>query len=256
VPNPIVATVGSTVGSALIGKSAANKAAAAQTQSAQMGIDAQQQQFAQMQQMLAPYVQAGYGAQLGLAPYAQAGLPAFQQQQAMLGLLGADAQRQAIAQIESSPEMQAMVQQGENALLQQASATGGLRGGNVQAALAQFRPQVLSNLLNQQYGRLGGISATGLGVLSDIAQRGQAGAAGVGAAGQASAGNIASLMAQQGQARAGAALAGGQAFGQLAQLPAQLYGMNLGFGGGLGGMRIPNMSGLTGDQMGQVLGGF
>lgn len=256
-PGPATAIVASTVGSALIGKSAASKAAAAQTQSAQQGIDAQQRQFEQMQQMLQPYVSAGYGASLGLLPYAQAGLPAFQQQQALIGLAGPEAQRQAIAAIEGSPEMAALTQQGEEAILARASATGGLRGGNVQGALAQFRPQVLSQLLNQQYGRLGGISATGLGVLSDVAQRGQASAAGVGAAGQTAASNIGALLAQQGQARAGSALAAGQAFGSLAQLPAQIFGMRA--GGGLVGGGNPfgglSGSGMTSDQIGSLLGG-
>lgn len=252
-PDPISAAVGGTIGSALIGKSAASKASKAQVQSAQMGVDVQQRQFEQMQQMLQPYVSAGYGASLGLVPYAQAGLPAFQQQQALIGLAGPEAQRQAIAAIEGSPEMAALTQQGEEAILARASATGGLRGGNVQGALAQFRPQILSQLLNQQYGRLGGISATGLGVLSDVAQRGQAAAAGVGTAGQATAGNVAQLLAQQGQARAGSALAAGQAFGSLAQLPAQIFGMRA--GGGLVGASNP-FGGLSGGNMttGQIMG--
>jgi hypothetical protein len=57
--------------------------------------------------------------------------------------------------------MQALVSQGEEALLQNAAATGGLRGGNLQGALAQFRPQMLSNLITQQYNQLGGIGALG-----------------------------------------------------------------------------------------------
>lgn len=114
--------------------------------------------------------------------------------------------------------MLAMTQQGENAILQQGSATGGLRGGNTQGALAQFRPQMLSNLINQQYGRLGGIT-----------QMGQASAAGVGAAGMQSGAQIADLLGQQGAAVAGGQLALGQAaaapFNTAAQY-AGLYGLN------------------------------
>ena len=88
-----------------------------------------------------------------------------------------------------------MVQQGEEAMLQNAAATGGLRGGNLQGALAQYRPQVLSQLIEAQYGKLGGLS-----------QMGQSAAAGQGAAGLSTGANISNLLAQQGAAQAGGAL--------------------------------------------------
>jgi hypothetical protein len=91
-------------------------------------------------------------------------------------------------------------QQGENALLQNASATGGLRGGNLQAALAQFRPQLFSQLIESQYGKLGALSGLG-----------QASAAGQAAAAQQTGSDIATLLGQQGAAQAGSALASGQA---------------------------------------------
>lgn len=101
-------------------------------------------------------------AQAGFEPYAGAGEAAIQQQQALAGLLGPEAQQAAIAQLEASPQFQAMAAQGERAILQNAAATGGLRGGNVQAMLAQYRPQLLTSLIEQQYTRLGGLSAAGL----------------------------------------------------------------------------------------------
>jgi hypothetical protein len=87
-----------------------------------------------------------------------------------------------------------------------------LRGGNVQGALAQFRPALLSSLINQQYERLGGLSSIG-----------QNAAAGVGNAGMSTGTNIATLLGRQGQAQAGgilgqqSALTGGinQAFGAI-----------------------------------------
>jgi hypothetical protein len=97
-----------------------------------------------------------------------------------------------------------LTRQGEEAILQQASATGGLRGGNTQGALAQFRPQVLSSLINQQYGRLGGLTSMG-----------QNAAVGVGNAGMQTGQNISGLYGQQGAAAAGSALAQGQAFGNV-----------------------------------------
>jgi hypothetical protein len=96
-------------------------------------------------------------------PWVAAGETALQQQQALAGLLGPEAQQAAIAQLEASPQFQAMAAQGERAILQNAAATGGLRGGNVQAMLAQYRPQLLGQIIEQQYARLAGMSGTGLG---------------------------------------------------------------------------------------------
>jgi hypothetical protein len=184
---PALIAGGATLISGLISGISANKAAKTQAAAAQAGIDEQRRQFDAMQEVLAPYVQAGTGAMGGM--------------QNLAGLGGAEAQQAAIAAISNSPEMQAMLQQGENAMLQNAAATGGLRGGNLQGALAQYRPQVLSQLINQQYSRLGG-----------IAQLGQASAAGVGTAGLQTGQSIANLLQQQGAAQAGGQLATGQAW--------------------------------------------
>jgi hypothetical protein len=130
------------------------------------------------------------------------------EQQALIGLKGQEAQAAAVAQQEQSPIFQALTQQGENAILQNAAATGGLRGGNVQAALSQFRPQVLNSLIEQQYNRLGGFTRTG-----------QAAAAGQAEQGMASADSISNLLANQGAATAGGQIAKGnvgrQAFGDI-----------------------------------------
>lgn len=117
-----------------------------------------------------PYLEEGLGrmktsgqeAVAGFSPYSGAGEAALQQQQALAGLLGPEAQAAAIAQLEASPQFQSMVAQGERAILQNAAATGGVRGGNVQAALATFRPQLLSQIIEQQYAKLGGLSSQGL----------------------------------------------------------------------------------------------
>lgn len=167
-------------------ENAANTAAGAQTQSSQAQIEESRRQFNAIQELLKPYTSAGTGALAG--------------QQALLGLSGAGAQKQAIADIASGPQMQALTEQGENAMLQNASATGGLRGGNLQGALAKFRPQLLNQLIQQQYTNLGGLTSVG-----------QNAAAGVGNAGMTSSGQIQNALAQQGSAAAGAALASGQA---------------------------------------------
>lgn len=170
-------------------KDAANQAAGAQSDASNRQIEEARRQFDQVQALLKPYAQAGGGA-LGA-------------QQNLLGLGGAGAQQQAIANIASGPEMAAMQQQGENAMLQNASATGGLRGGNLQGALAQFRPQLLNQLIQQRYQNLGGLTSIG-----------QNAAAGTGNAAMNSSGQVIGALGDQGAAQAGAALAGGQANAQ------------------------------------------
>lgn len=209
------------VGSYFAQENAAEKASGAQRDASQAAIAEQRRQQAEMERLLAPYMQAGQGALVS--------------QQALLGLSGPDAQKAAIAQIESSPQFKAMVQQGETAILQNASATGGLRGGNTQAALAQFRPAMLSQLIQQQMASLGGLSGMGAQSALGAAGYGQQGAQGVmgqlGAIGQANAG--AALAEGQGMANMFSAFGG--AIGTLGGLGAMGRGPLAGLGGGSGG---------------------
>lgn len=108
-------------------------------------------------------------------------------------------QARAVAQIEGQPMFQAIARQGEEAILQNASATGGLRGGNTQGALARFRPELLNQFINQQYGRLAGLT-----------ELGQNAAAGVGSAGLSTGANIGNVLMSRGQATAAGAGAQGQ----------------------------------------------
>lgn len=121
-------------------------------------------------------------------------------QQDLLGLNGNDAQAAAIDALQNSPQFSSMAKQGENSILQNASATGGLRGGNTQDALSKFRPQLLNSLIDQQYNRLAGLT-----------QVGQASAAGQATAAQNTGTNVSNLLADQGAATAGRYLAQGQA---------------------------------------------
>lgn len=229
-PDPITALVvgGTQVVGGIMQANAASDAAGAQVAASEAGIQEQRRQFDAVQEILKPYVTAGTQAITGLQPYAAAGAPALEQQQALLGLRGPQAQQEAISQIEQGAGFQAQVRQGEEALLQRASATGGLRGGNIQAALAQFRPQMLQKEIETQYGRLGGLTALGQTTSQNLAQLGQASAAGTATAGLRTGADIANLMGQQGAARAGAELAQGQAFANVLNLPAQFLGMQYG----------------------------
>lgn len=213
-PNPVTAVVAGvgSVASSAMGASAAKKAGAAQERAAMMGVEEQRAAREETRRLLEPYVAAGG--------------PALQAQMAALGLAGPEAQAEYVAGQEQSPIFQAIAQQGEEALLQKASATGGLRGGNIQGALAQFRPSLLNQFLEQQYGRLGGMTALG-----------QQSAAGVGSAGMQTAGAIGELLGQAGAAKAGSALGTAQAWGNTLNLPAQFAGLAYGSGKpGFGGM--------------------
>lgn len=208
-PDPVTGLIvgGTQLLGGMMQADAASEAAGIQAGAAEAGMAEQRRQFDALQALL--------------KPYREAGLPALAQQQALLGLQGPEAEQAAIERIRGGETFQALAQQGEEALLQRASATGGLRGGNIQAALAQFRPQLLSSLIEQQYGRLGGMT-----------QLGQRSAAGVGAAGMETGSNISNLLAQQGAARAGGELGEAKAYGQLLNIPAQMAGMRAGGGGG------------------------
>jgi len=188
----------------------------AQARATELSIAEQRRQFDKVQSLLQPFTEAGTTALQGLTPFAAAGAPALQAQQAFLGLQGPAAERAAIERISGGETFQALARQGEEGLLQQASATGGLRGGNIQGALAQFRPALLSSLIEQQYNRLGGMTALGAETTGNIARLGQSAAAGTGAAAQTSGAAISNLLSGQGAASAlamqqqAAALAGGQ----------------------------------------------
>lgn len=189
--------LGNTIGGITGAKQAGEAGvAAANTQSkyATDAINEQQRQFDNMASLLLPYVTAGN--------------QSLTAQQNLIGLGGVDAQQQAINQLQQSPQFTSLTQQGENAILQNASATGGLRGGNTQNALANYRTDLLSSLINQQYGNLGGLT-----------QLGQNSAAMTGNAGMSTANNIGNLLTQQGAALAGGQLAQGsigrQTFGDI-----------------------------------------
>jgi hypothetical protein len=189
------------LGSAAIGASAASKAGKAQVAAADAGAAEQRAAREEMRRLLQPYVAAGG--------------PALEAQMGALGLSGTEAQQAYVAEQEQSPIFQALARQQEEAILQNASATGGLRGGNVQGALAQFRPALLNQFLTQQYDRLGGMTALG-----------QQSAAGVGTAGMQSATSIAGLLGEAGAARAGSALGVGKAISGPFNLLSTLGGMS------------------------------
>lgn len=222
------AALGSSIGGGIAAAEGAEKAGELQAGAAEAGIEEQRRQFDIAMERLSPFQQAGAGALGQLTPFVSAGAPAIEAQQALTGLRGPEAQRAAINQLSASPEFQAQVEQGERALLQRAAATGGLRGGNIQEALAQFRPQMLSQLIGQQYERLGGLADVGRTTAQNIAQLGQAAAANQATSALQTGQQVSGLIGQRGAAQAGAALAPSQAFQQTFGNLSDIGGMYIG----------------------------
>jgi hypothetical protein len=206
-PNPITGLLvgGSQLISGFMQSDASGRAAKAQSEASERGIEEQRRQFDAVRELLKPYVDVGG--------------PALQQQQALIGMGGPEAQAAAIKALESGESFQAKVRQGEEAIFQGASATGGVRGGNIQGALAQFRPAMLQAEIDRQYGRLAGLTTLG-----------QQSAAGVGTAGIQTGARISALEGDIGSAQAGGALASGKALSSAFNLPAQFLGLQYGSG--------------------------
>lgn len=181
----LIAGIGATIFGARQQRRAANQAAQAQQETTQASIAEQRRQFDHLQGLFKPYVQVGNTALV--------------QQGDLLGLNGVEKQQGAIDSLQSSPFLQSAYKQAENALLQNASATGGLRGGNVQGALADNRMNMLNQAYNNQVQNLGALVSLG-----------QNSAAGVGNAGMSLASNVSGLNQGLGQALAGQAIANGQ----------------------------------------------
>lgn len=188
------------------GKSAAKEASKAQQQGTEKGMEEQRRQFDALQALMKPYVESGSGALAG--------------QNDLLGLNGFGKQQTAIGNIENSPFFKSQYQQAENALLQNASATGGLRGGNMQEALADNRSNLLFGNVQQQ-----------LQNLSGVASNGQNAAAGLGGNALQFGNNIAQGYQDIGQAQAGYQLAKGQVNQGLLGFGLKLGAGAMGFGG-------------------------
>ena len=116
------------------------------------------------------------------------------------GMSADQAQQAAIEKIKNGSQFNELAAQGEYGILANAAATGGLRGGDTQGALAQFRPAMLQRLIEQQLQALGGIAANG-----------QSAAGGLRTAAQNPGGQVISALGDKGAAQAGASIATGRA---------------------------------------------
>jgi len=165
---------------------AASQAAAAQIAAQQQGLDYIRQQQAATQAALAPYTEAGAKALTGSSN--------------LLGLNGGAVQQSSIDNLQNSPLYQSIFRTGQEAVLQNASATGGLRGGNTQRGLANFGADTLASVIQQQLAGYTGLQNLGANVGSDLGQLGAS-----------AANSIAGLYGAQGTTRAGGVLAKAEA---------------------------------------------
>ncbi len=176
------------IGGSLIAGSAAKKAnkqaIAAQEAANNAAIAEQRRQFDITQQNTMPWLQAGQSA--------------LTQQGNLVGLNGNDTQQAAIDQVMAGPLYQSMYRNGQNTILANASATGGLRGGNTQRSLADFGSDTLTQAILAQLSNLGGISGAGQAASNTLGQLGQN-----------SANNISGILHNTGTAQGSGALLNG-----------------------------------------------
>jgi hypothetical protein len=183
-----VAVGAATVIGSAIGSKGAKDAAKQQQRGVQQGIASEERMFEKSLALQEPYREAGYDALGGLQQ-----------------LVDPAGRTELLNQYYQGPEYAALSGQVEEQQLRNAAATGGLRGGGNQAALATIAPQLgqqyLSGL-NQQYT---GLANMGMGAASQ----------GSGQAMQLG-GNISALQQQAAQAGASNSLAQANIWGNMA----------------------------------------
>lgn len=194
------------------GADAATEAAGIQAGASREAAALQQQQFQQTRE--------------DLSPFREAGLPALEQQQALLGLLGEEQQQAALGALQETPGQEFIRQRAQKNLLRNASAIGGIGGGNIRSALVEQGAGFASQDLANQFGRLGQLTGAGQAAAAQTGQFGQAAA-------QAQGGFISQAGQAQAQGVLGAQQARADLTGQLIQLGA---GAALGGTGGLKGI--------------------
>jgi len=146
-------------------------------------------------------------------------------------------QQQAFAAFNESPGQRFIRDRAQRNLTRNASAIGGLGGGNVRSALVEQGAGFAQQDFNNQFGRLG-----------QIAGQGQAATTNLGQFGAQSAGNIANLQQAGSQARASGILGQQQARSNTIGQIAGLGGLALSqFGGG--GLTSSGLSNFTGQPI-------
>ncbi len=139
-------------------KKASRKAQAALEAALNRGIDEQTRQF--------DLTRADYEPARNLLAPSVTGLAD------LIGVNGVEAQQAGMQGIQDSPLLASIIRNGEESVLQNASATGGLRGGNTQNSLANFRADAFANELQAQMARLAGLTGIGMGATDSVSSFG------------------------------------------------------------------------------------
>jgi hypothetical protein len=247
----IGSAVAGVAGSA-ISASGANSAADAQQAANSSQIAQQNYEFNTIQGLLKPFQQAGTaaipGMQSAMTNY-ESGLGAYQdilgQLNNLTGANGNAAQQAAIAGLQSNPLYTNSMNLGQQAILANASATGGLRNGNTIANLGYLPGQILSNVMQQQIGNIGtslngqsnylNALNTAVSQQGNLVGLGENAAAGTGNAALQTGNNITSLLGQNGAIQAGSITAGTNAISSGINSLSGALGTYLNSGGNSGG---------------------
>lgn len=170
------ADIGKGIGSVfgIGGEEAAQEAAQAQAQASLAGVEEERREFDITQETFRPTIEAGDLAR--------------EQQLALLGLRGEEAFEQATR---LSPAQAFIEKRSQRNLLRNASAIGGVGGGNIRSALVEQGAGFAGTQLQNQFSQLGQVAGQGT---ASVANQGQL-------AGQSSQ-NIANLLQAGGQAQA------------------------------------------------------
>jgi hypothetical protein len=167
-------------------QAAAEEAARVQSQAAVSAVPIQQQAF--------------LGAQQNIQPFVGVGQAALGSRAALAGLGGQAGQEAAFAQIAESPGQRFIRDRQQRALLRNASAIGGLGGGNIRTALQEQAAGFAAQDIGAQRQELAQLSGGGLQAAGTL-----------GGLGAATAGNIADLTQAEAAARATGILGSQQA---------------------------------------------
>ncbi|WP_260598854.1 hypothetical protein [Sphingomonas endolithica] len=159
-------------------KKASQKATDAMVAAMNRGIDTQN---AFQQQIRTDYM-----------PFTEAGVKAIGGFGDLLGTNGAGAQGTAVDNLKLSPFYQQSLDDANENLLQTASASGGVRGGNTAGAIGQLSPAILAQYYQQALSGFGTMAQLGLGAQGTVTQTGAN-----------TTDNVTNLMGQIGQAKAG-----------------------------------------------------
>lgn len=205
--------VGSLIGGGKA-KKASKKAQAAQVEALNNAIAEQRRQFDLTRSDYQPYLLTGLSGLSGLGD--------------LVGVNGDEAQQAGLLNIENSPALAAIIRHGTEGVLQNASATGGVRGGNTINALADFRGDAFAGQLQQQIARLAGLAGLGQGATDAVSSFGAN-----------TSNNVSNLLGQIGDANAGGILTRGG-------INSQLWNNAGGFADSLASSFLPGGGGIQG----------